>query len=220
VCSTITAAAYGSRIGARDARLSGTTTIISNSISKRQTRVRLLAARFARALHKHSPSKRERGMPGARCTRGLVCKIVRKGAHEHTGSAETLRHPPRNGFTAYIVLSSATNSSCHRRCRLDGYSIRLDRGHHRQLDTSNGCRDHTVLPYASAPFVRAPLLAHGKPPCEHLRADAAASTASPPTFVTTRDRPSCRERTGRAGSADLPDATSEIFFREGLDRVY
>ena len=24
---------------------------------------------------------------------------------------------------------------------------------HRQLGTSNGCRDHTVLPYASAPFV-------------------------------------------------------------------
>jgi hypothetical protein len=98
--------------------------------------------------------------------------------------------------------------------------IRSDRSRHRQLDTSNGCRDHTVLPYALAPFVRAPLLAHGKPPCEHLRADAAASTASPPTFVTTRDRPSCRERTGRAGSADLPDEGSGIFFREGLDRFW
>jgi hypothetical protein len=50
-----------------------------------------------------------------------------------------------------------------------------------------------------------------------LRADAAASTTSHPTFVTTRDRPSCRERTGRAGSADLPDSESEIFLREGLD---
>ena len=96
---------------------------------------------------------RAQGMPGARCTRGLVCKIVRRTAHEHTGSAETLRHSPRNGFTAYAVISSATNSSCHRRCRLDGSSIRLDRSSHRQLDTSNGCRDHTVLPYASAPFV-------------------------------------------------------------------
>jgi hypothetical protein len=44
-------------------------------------------------------------MPGARCTRGLVCKLVRKNAHEHTGSAETLRPSLRNGFTAYIVLS-------------------------------------------------------------------------------------------------------------------
>jgi hypothetical protein len=59
-------------------------------------------------------------MSGARCTRGLVCKIVRRDAHEHTGSAETLRHSPRNGFTAYAVLSPATNSSCHRRQRIDG----------------------------------------------------------------------------------------------------
>src|SRR5258707_6603788 len=96
--------------------------------------------------------------------------------------------------------------------------IRSDRCRHRQLDTSNGCRDHTVLPYALAPFVCALLSAHGRPPCEHTRADAKASTASPPTFVTTRDRPSCRERTGRAGSADLPDEGSGIFFSKGLDR--
>jgi len=92
-------------------------------------------------------------MPGARCTRGLVCKVVRRNAHEHTGTVGTLRHPLRNGFTAYAVLSPATNSSCHRRCRLDGSSIRSDRLSHRQLDTSNGCRNHTVLPYALAPFV-------------------------------------------------------------------
>ena len=183
----------------------------------RRVCVRNPAARCARALRRRSLKKREPGMPDARCTRGLVCKIVRRNAHEHTGSAEALRHSLRNGFTAYAVLSPATNSSCHRRCRLDGSSIRSDRGRHRELDTSNGCRDHTVLPYALAPFVRAPLLAHGKPPCEHLRADAAASTASPPTFVTTRDRPSCRERTGRAGSADLPDEGSGIFFAGGLD---
>jgi len=44
-------------------------------------------------------------MPGARCTHGLVCKIVRRNAHEHTGSAEALRHSLRNGFTAYFALS-------------------------------------------------------------------------------------------------------------------
>jgi hypothetical protein len=32
---------------------------------------------------------------------------VAKSAHEHTGSAETLRPSLRNGFTAYIVLSPA-----------------------------------------------------------------------------------------------------------------
>ena len=59
-------------------------------------------------------------MPDARCTRGLVCKIVRKNAHEHTGSAEAIRHSLRNGFTAYGALSPATNSSCHRHRRIEG----------------------------------------------------------------------------------------------------
>ena len=45
-----------------------------------------------------------------------------KSAHEHTGSAETLRPSLRNGFTAYIALSPATNSSCHRRQRINGLS--------------------------------------------------------------------------------------------------
>jgi hypothetical protein len=31
-----------------------------------------------------------------------------KTAHEHTGSAETLRPSPRNGFTAYFVLAPVT----------------------------------------------------------------------------------------------------------------
>src|SRR3979409_2305337 len=60
-------------------------------------------------------------MPDARCTRGLVCKIVRRNAHEHTGSAEAIRHSLRNGFTAYAALSPATNSSCHRRRRIEGF---------------------------------------------------------------------------------------------------
>jgi hypothetical protein len=91
-------------------------------------------------------------MPGARCTRGLVCKIVQRNAHEHTGSAEAIRHSLRNGFTAYAVLSPATNSSCHRRRRIIGSSqTRLGYENLRRLDTSNGCQDHTVLPYATRP---------------------------------------------------------------------
>ena len=66
------------------------------------------------------PNGREQGMPGARCTRGLVCKVRKENAHEHTGTVGTLRHSLRNGLTAYAVLSPETNSSCLRRCRLDG----------------------------------------------------------------------------------------------------
>jgi hypothetical protein len=66
------------------------------------------------------PREREQGMPGACCTRGLVCKRWSKGAHEHTGTAGALRHSLRNGLTAYAALSLETNSSCLHRCRLDG----------------------------------------------------------------------------------------------------
>src|SRR5882757_9184974 len=132
-------------------------------------------------------------MPGARCTRGLACKTVRKGAHEHTGSAETLRHPPRNGLTAYAVLTPATNSSCHRRCRLEAETIRSDRSSHRQLGTSNGCRVHTVLPYASAPFIlHAVNRSRETRPAITVRADAAASTASHPNVRDDGQRPSQR----------------------------
>ena len=44
-------------------------------------------------------------MPDARCTRGPVCKMEKENAHEHTGSAEALRHSLRNGFTDYFELS-------------------------------------------------------------------------------------------------------------------
>jgi hypothetical protein len=89
-------------------------------------------------------------MPGARCTRGLVCKAVRKNAHEHTGTVGASRHSPHNGFTAYAALSPATNSSCHRRRRIGGFAkTRLGLQNLRRLDTSNGCQDHTVLPYAA-----------------------------------------------------------------------
>ena len=70
------------------------------------------------------PSKRR----GSRECRVLAAPAVscamctRKCAHEHTGTAGALRHSLRNGFTAYAELSPETNSSCLRRCRLDGGS--------------------------------------------------------------------------------------------------
>jgi len=66
--------------------------------------------------------ERAQGMPGACCTRGLVCKSVQRNAHEHTGTVGAFRHSLRNGFTAYTVLSPATNSSCHRHWRIEGLS--------------------------------------------------------------------------------------------------
>jgi hypothetical protein len=69
-------------------------------------------------------------------------------------------------------------------------STRLDRISHRQLDTSNGCQNHTVLPYAAASFVWRAMIAHGKPPCDPPFApDAAASTASHPNVRDDGQRP-------------------------------
>ena len=63
---------------------------------------------FARAIINSSPHPRSRGRrecrvraaPAVSCAKD--CAI---GAHEHTGQRRTLRHPLRNGFTAYNALS-------------------------------------------------------------------------------------------------------------------
>src|SRR5260221_8028578 len=84
-----------------------------------KTHLHSLAARCARVLIRFTlENKRAQGMPGARCTRGLVCKMhkeMRTRAYRFSGG---IRHPLRDGFTAYAALSPATNSSCHRRRRI------------------------------------------------------------------------------------------------------
>jgi hypothetical protein len=158
---------------------------------------------------------RVRAAPAVSCAR-----CTKKSAHEHTGSAEAVRHSLRNGLRLMPRSPRRRIRSCHRRCRLEAETIRLDRVSHRQLGTSNGCRDHTVLPYAHSvvrPARREPLTSRKACPAITLRADAIASTASHPAFVTIAIRPSCRERTGRAGRTDLPDGLSEIFFEKRLD---
>jgi hypothetical protein len=109
------------------------------------------------------PSKR-----GSRECRVLAAPAVscamcgKKCAHEHTGTAEARRHSLRNGLTAYAVISPEPNSSGLRHCRLDDASIRLDQNSHRQLGTSHGCQDHTVLPYATSAVILRAVLAHGR----------------------------------------------------------
>jgi hypothetical protein len=66
---------------------------------------------------------RVRAAPAVSCAK--ECAF---GAHEHTGERRTLRHPLRNGFTAYSALSPATNSSCHRRQRISGFARPVEQG--------------------------------------------------------------------------------------------
>src|ERR1700682_2366157 len=64
------------------------------------------------------PENRGRREDRVRAAPAVSRAIVQnKTAHEHTGSAETLRPSLRNGFTAYTILSPATGLSCHRRRR-------------------------------------------------------------------------------------------------------
>ena len=44
-------------------------------------------------------------MPDARCTRGLVCKVVRKKRTRAYRAAENIRHSLRNGLTDYGALT-------------------------------------------------------------------------------------------------------------------
>src|SRR5713226_2760347 len=111
-------------------------------------------------------SQRAQGKPGARCTRGLACKIVQKSAHEHTGSAEAVRPSLRNGFNGFLralpgdraLLSpSPANKSAN-------------------LTPASRRQDHTTSPSASWALSSAAL---------------PASIASNPASVTIAIRPSC-----------------------------
>src|SRR5260370_28000826 len=142
--------------------------LLAMTVFQLQTQLRDFATQCARAVDQSPPERgrrecRVRAAPAVSCAR-----CTKENAHEHTGSAETLRHSPRNGFTAY-ACSPATNSSCHRHRRINdfakpGWACK----NLRRLDTSNGCQDHAVLLYASAPFVR--------------RAGDRSRAAAPPCF--------------------------------------
>ena len=102
-------------------------------------------------------------------------------------------------LTVYSVLSPVTGLVCHRRLR--GKTPREN------LTPASGRQDHTASPFAKTSFVCAQ---KGAP-------DAFASTASRPTVVTTRDRPSLG--TGCFGyRGDLHFGKTEIFSARGLDR--
>ena len=61
-------------------------------------------------------------MPGACRTRGPVCLMKLRCAHEHTGTAGAARHSLRSGLTAYTALFLETNSFCLHRRRIEGLS--------------------------------------------------------------------------------------------------
>ena len=160
-------------------------------------------------------SPRKEGAGNAGCTLHPRSRVqwVEGSAHEHTGSAEALRHSLRNGFTAYTCSPRRRIPFCHRRQRIEICLSPVGPTHLRWLDISHGCQNHTTSPYA-APSPATPIdemptevlakalkrrssarrwIAHGRTrPATTIAPDAAASTASNPASVTIAIRPSCR----------------------------
>src|SRR5712672_2105453 len=128
------------------------------STSRSQIQLRILAARRARGLPIFCPSKnggrredRVRAAPAVSCA-----KCTRKCAHEHTGSAETLRPSPRNGFTAYFALSLVTGFLAT--------IVREKRLLLKNLTPASGRQNHTTSPSAQATLVSRSPCVHRIPP--------------------------------------------------------
>ncbi len=114
---------------------------------------------------------------------------TKESAHEHTGSAESIRPSLRNGFTAYNVLSPAT-----------GFVATVADGYLRQLDASIGASE----PHAFAVRIsRARQSQHPRPPHPTAR------------FVTIASRPLSGETGGERPLICLT-RQEEYFLRSGL----
>jgi len=74
---------------------------------------------YARVMHNSLAPKRVRawGMPGARCTRSLICKKVEAYERSHCGLTGFTRHSRTQWFTAYSALFPVIGLCCHRRQR-------------------------------------------------------------------------------------------------------
>src|SRR5882762_10909289 len=122
----------------------------------------------------HPFELRGRGEDRVRAAPAVSCAMcTRKCAHEHTGSAETLRPSPRNGFTAYSVLFLVTGFLAtiapEKRLLLE------------ELDASIGASEpHDFAVRFSAVRQR------------HIRVHRI-----PPRVRDVRERPSCRDETGQ-----------------------
>ena len=146
---------------------------------KQQIHVHILAAGDARGLRFVVPQIggsrkcRMRAAPAVPCA-----KWVKK---THTSIQVQQRH---SGIPCAMALRLML-SSPRRRIRLASVaaglmakSIRLDRSRHRQLGTSSGCRDHTVLPYASTSYVLRDV--NRSRVCPALRPPSAPMPSRPP----------------------------------------
>ena len=156
-------------------------------------------------------------MPGARCTRSLVC-IGRKHTSIHHRSTGTPGIPARNGFNGFLRdlpgdRLVATVASGLRRVR-----ARSGRHASANLTPASGRQDHTTSPSAATSLASVLSIAHRPKPALQPRCaqNAAASTASRPASVTIAIRPSVGWD-AKSSRCDLGWTETEIFLQRGLD---
>jgi len=142
-------------------------------------------------------------MPGAQCTRSLVCAWCSKYAHEYSQRVApeiTTAIPARNGFNGFLrAISPVIGLSCHRHCRTKGRSAPgwadLPSDNLTAGVEASGPHDFTVRNRVLSSaclsdrsrIVRPALQSRATP-------NAAASTASRPASVTIAIRPLCGTR--------------------------
>jgi hypothetical protein len=131
------------------------------------------------------------GMPGARCTRSLVCSVLVAHECRHHGRTGTPGIPARNGFNGFLRTLPGDRAFLSPSPAL----VLAD------LAPASRRQDHTTSPSASAPFVNQRCRVHRIPS---------------PTSVTIAKRPSVG-RDGWRYRSDLGQAGIEIFLQPGLD---
>jgi hypothetical protein len=148
----------------------------------------------------------------AKCTSKTHTSIQVQRKHSGIPHAMALRLMARSPRRRILIVTVAAGLMVN--------PIRLDRIRHRQLDTSNGCRNHTLLPYAAtrrcqmaspgkAPFVCAPVDRSRKTALRSRSRRRCRVHRIPPYVRDDGQRPSFRTGPHRY-IADLGTSSSEI----------
>ena len=152
-----------------------------------------------------------RAAPAVSCA-----NLCERNAHEHTGSAEAIRHSLRNGFTAYSALSPE-NRALLSPSPANDWLIRARSGRLAffadltPTAEASGPHDFTVRFGAARQHV--PVIAHEpKEPAlpSHRAHDAAASTASRPNVRDDGQRPFLGDRMSGVLKVICPTTKAEI----------
>jgi hypothetical protein len=157
-------------------------------------------------------NRREQGMPDARCTRGLVCKVVQKVRTRAYRAAEAIRHSLRNGLTAYNALSPENRAllppSPYGIWHVGPVGLSAPPQDLTPTAEASGPHDFAVRFGIVRPARRAPLTENRPANTLHARPHRVHRVPSQRSVTMANALP--RGQDGGSRKGDLPDAESEI----------